>query len=75
MQTIEEILKDIRPEFDFHASQDFVGDGMLDSYDIVTLVSDLDKAYGISISGLDIVPENFQNIASIQKLLQKYRKP
>jgi acyl carrier protein len=70
--TIAEILKGIRPEFDFTASQDFVGDGMLDSYDIVTLVSDLDKAYGISISGLDIVPENFQNIASIQKLLQKY---
>jgi acyl carrier protein len=70
--TIEEILKEIRPEFDFTASRDFVGDGMLDSYDIVTLVSDLDKAYGVSISGLDIVPENFQNIASIQKLLQKY---
>lgn len=75
MQTIEEILKEIRPEFDFTASQDFVGDGMLDSYDIVTLVSDLDKAYGISISGVDIVPEYFQNIASIQKLLQKYGKP
>ena len=75
MQTIEEILKEIRPEFDFTASQDFIGDGMLDSYDIITLVSDLDKAYGISISGLDIVPENFQNIASIQKLLQKYGKP
>lgn len=72
MPTIAEILKEIRPEFDFTASQDFVGDGMLDSFDIVTLVSDLDKAYGISISGLDIVPENFQNIASIQKLLQKY---
>jgi acyl carrier protein len=72
--TIAEILKEIRPEFDFTASQDFVGDGMLDSFDIVTLVSDLDKAYGISISGLDIVPENFQNIASIQKLLQKYGK-
>ena len=71
MPTIAEILKEIRPEFDFTASQDFVGDGMLDSFDIVTLVSDLDKAYGISISGLDIVPENFQNIASIQKLLQK----
>jgi acyl carrier protein len=75
VQTIEEILKEIRPEFDFTASQDFVGDGMLDSYDIITLVSDLDKAYGISISGVDIVPEYFQNIASIQKLLQKYGKP
>ncbi len=74
MPTIAEILKEIRPEFDFTASQDFVGEGMLDSYDIVTLVSDLDRAYGISISGLDIVPENFQNIASIQTLLQKYGK-
>ena len=75
MRTIEEILKDIRPEFDFTASQDFVGDGMLDSYDIVTLVSDLDKAYGISISGVDIVPEHFRNIASIEGLLRKYTRP
>ena len=75
MQTVEDILRDIRPEFDFAASENFIDDGMLDSYDIVTLVSDLDKAYGISISGLDIVPENFQNIASIQKLLRKYGKP
>jgi acyl carrier protein len=74
VQTIEKILKEIRPEFDFLASQDFIGDGMLDSYDIITLVSDLDKAYGISISGLDIVPENFQNVAAIQKLLQKYER-
>jgi acyl carrier protein len=73
--TIEEILKEIRPEFDFTASQDFVGDGMLDSYDIVTLVSDLDKAHGISIAGVDIVPENFQNIASIEGLLRKYTRP
>jgi acyl carrier protein len=72
VQTIEEILKGIRPEFDFTASQDFIGDGMLDSFDLVTLVSDLDKAYGISISGMDIVPEHFMNIASIQTLLQKY---
>ena len=75
MPTIEEILKEIRPEFDFTASQDFVGDGMLDSYDIVTLVSDLDKAHGISIAGVDIVPENFQNIASIEGLLRKYTRP
>jgi acyl carrier protein len=72
--TIAEILREIRPEFDFTASEDFVGDGMLDSFDIITLVSDLDKAYGISISGVDIVPENFQSIAAIQELLQKYGK-
>jgi acyl carrier protein len=72
---IAKILKEIRPEFDFTQSQNFLADGMLDSFDVVTLVSDLDKAYGISISGLDVVPENFQNIASIQKLLEKYTQP
>jgi len=71
---IAEILKEIRPEFDFTQSQDFLADGMLDSFDLVTLVSDLDKAYAISISGLDIIPENFQNIAAIQTLLEKYRQ-
>ena len=75
MQRILSILQGIRPEFDFASSDDFVGDGMLDSFDMVTLVSDLDKVYGISISGVDIVPENFQNIASIEKLLRKYVKP
>jgi len=71
MKSVAEILKDIRPEFDFSASADFITDGMLDSFDIVTLVSALDKNYGISIPGTDILPENFQNIASIETLLRR----
>ena len=47
MKTIEGILKGIRPEFDFTTSQDFIGDGMLDSFDVVTLVSDLDRTFGV----------------------------
>lgn len=71
MKSIADILKEIRPEFDFTASQDFMADGMLDSFDMVTLVSSLDKTYGISIPGTEIVPENFQNLATIEALLRK----
>jgi methoxymalonate biosynthesis acyl carrier protein len=71
MKTVVEILKEIRPEFDFAASSDFISDGMLDSFDMVTLVSTLDKNYGISIQGTDIVPENFQNLQTIEALLRK----
>ena len=71
MKQLAEILKDIRPEFDFTASNDFIEDGMLDSFDMVTLVSALDKTYGISIQGTDIVPENFKNLQSIQALLAR----
>ena len=71
MNTIADILKEIRPEFDFTTSKDFMADGMLDSFDMVTLVSTLDKTYGISISGVDIVPENFRNLETIAALLRK----
>ncbi|MCX7018452.1 MAG: acyl carrier protein [Candidatus Sumerlaeota bacterium] len=72
MNDLHAILTNIRPEFDFTTSEDFIGDGMLDSFDVVTLVSELDKCYGISIEGIDILPEHFQNIAALEKLLEKY---
>jgi acyl carrier protein len=71
MKSLGEILKEIRPEFDFSASRDFIADGMLDSFDMVTLVAALDKNYGISIKGTDILPENFQNLETISALLKQ----
>ncbi len=72
MGKIEEILKEIRPEFDFSQSKDFIADGMLDSFDVVTLVAALDKAFAISIEGTEILPENFKNVETIRTLLKKY---
>ncbi|MBS1120355.1 MAG: acyl carrier protein [Deltaproteobacteria bacterium] len=72
MKTVLELLKGIRPEFDFTKSEDFIADGMLDSYDLMTLISELDQTYGISINGTDILPENVKNLAAITRLLQKY---
>lgn len=72
MKTVLEVLKGIRPEFDFTTSEDFIADGMLDSFDLITLISELDECYGISISGTDILPDNVRSIAAITRLLQKY---
>jgi acyl carrier protein len=69
MDKIRNALSEIRPEFDFTKSRDFFADGMLDSFDLITLVAELDKAYGVSIDGLDIVPENFCNLDAIARLL------
>ncbi len=71
MKSLAEILKEIRPEFDFTTSNDFLEDGMLDSFDVVTLVATLEKTYGICIDGTDIVPEYFQNLQTIEALLHK----
>lgn len=70
-EKVLEILSNIRPEFDFTEDVDFIEEGMLDSFDVVTLVSDLDSTFGISIDGVDIVPENFSSVDSIINLLKK----
>jgi acyl carrier protein len=72
MSKISDILKQLRPEVDFNAVTDFFEDGALDSFDLVTLVAELDEAYGISIDGLDITPENFRNEEAITALLTRY---
>ena len=73
MKDLNEILKEIRPEFDFEKCEKFFENGLLDSLDLVTLVSALDKEYNISIEGTDILPENFESINSIKSLLEKYK--
>lgn len=72
MKTVVEVLKGIRPEFDFTTSEDFFAEGMLDSFDVITLVSELDENFGISINGTDILPENVKSVAAITSLLKKY---
>lgn len=71
MEQIKKILTEIRPEFDFESSSDFIEDGCLDSFDLVTLVAELDETFNISIDGLDIVPENFMSVETIAEVVKK----
>lgn len=66
---IYEILIKMHPEYDFKSSKNFVEDGYLDSFDVVTLVVEIESEFGILIDGLDVLPENFESIESICKLI------
>lgn len=71
-EQIIKILTELRPEFDFtQEGVNFIEEGMLDSFDMVNLVNDLDSTFGISIDGVDILPENFATVDSIVQLLKK----
>lgn len=65
------ILATLRPEHDFTGSQDFVADGLIDSFDLLVLVVELEKAFGVKIKGEDILPEHFVSAASIAALVKK----
>ena len=70
-QKILEMLEELRPEFDFNNSENFILDGLLDSFDVIMLTSMIEEQYDINIDGLDIVPENFVSIQSIELLIKK----
>ena len=69
------ILTGLRPEFDFSEEGiNFIEEGMLDSFDLVALVSDLEQQYGIIIDGEDVIPENFESVNAIEQLINKSKK-
>ena len=71
-QKIIKILTELRPEFDFtQPGINLIEEGMLDSFDIVNLVSELDSTFGISIDGVDILPENFATVDAIKRKKKK----
>ena len=65
------ILTQIRPEYDFTKSVNFIEEGLLDSFDVFNLVNSLDQEFNISIDGMDIRAENFSSVEKITSLLQK----
>lgn len=71
MESIREILVDTRPEYDFLDEVDFIEEGMLDSFDVITLVSELEETFDIQIDGAEIIPENFCSIDAIKNLIIK----
>ena len=67
------MLTELRPEFDFTDSKDFVMDGFLDSFDIISIVSELNEAYDIEINVEDLEPDNFNTVEAMLELIEKLR--
>ena len=65
------LIKENYPEIDDIENINFVYDGIFDSFDIVTLVSALDKAFEVSIDGVMITPENFNTVNDIVRLVEE----
>jgi len=71
MEKLLEILYEIRPEIDFVNNTDYIERHLLDSLDIVVLVTDIEEAFGISIDVNDIMPENFNSLEAILNLIER----
>ena len=67
------ILIDINPGVDFENEINIVENGLLDSLDLIRLVSQLEEVFSISIDSSDIIPDNFKGLNEIEHLVMKYK--
>lgn len=66
---IIKILSDLRPDCNFNQNVNFIENGLLDSLDIISLIAELESNFKICINSEDILPENFESIDAICKLI------
>ena len=71
MEKLINILWEINPDIDFKTEDALIDGGMLDSFDIVTLVAEIDDVFGIEIPAEALIPENFNSAAAIFALIQQ----
>ena len=71
MDKLMKILWEINPDIDFETEDALIDGGMLDSFDIVTLVAEIDDAFGIEIPSEALIPENFNSAKAILALIQQ----
>ncbi|MBR4580496.1 MAG: acyl carrier protein [Lachnospiraceae bacterium] len=72
MDELIELLEEIRPDVDFKTEEYLVDGGILDSFDIITIVGEMKDKFGIEPSVEDIVPEKFNSVRAMYELIQKY---
>lgn len=71
MEELIELLKGIKPEVDFENEESLIEDELLDSFDIISIVSAIDEEFDVKITAKDIVPENFNSAEALYNLIQK----
>ena len=71
MEQVLEILSELRPDVDFENEDSLVTGGILDSFDIISLVGMLNDEYDITIRPANLVPENFDSAEAMLELIEK----
>ncbi len=71
MEKLLEILQEIRPDVDFNEETKLIDHGILDSFDIIVLVGEINDAFDVEIGVIDLLPENFNSVEAIMNLITK----
>lgn len=70
MEKIIEILEDLRPDIDFEEEKQLIDGGIITSFDVISIVGELNDTFEIDIEAFELVPDNFNSVEAIWKLVQ-----
>ena len=71
METLLKILNGLHPDVDFEVIDDLYDEGVLDSLDMVRLVTEIGMEFDVQIPAEELIPENFQNVNTILALIER----
>ena len=71
MEKVIEILSELHPDVDFVNNDSLIDDGILDSLDIVTLITEINAEFDVTIPAEEIIPENFNSAEALMALITK----
>jgi len=71
MNEIIEILSDLHPDINFETEKNLVDNKILDSFDIVSLIAEINDNFDVAISAEEITPENFNSAEAIWTLVER----
>lgn len=71
MDELKGILEEIRPDIDFENEKQLIDNGILDSIDIIAIITEINDAFDVDINVQHLLPENFNSMEAIYSLIQK----
>lgn len=71
MDKLLEILNDLRPNVDFETEEHLIDNMILDSLAIVSLISEINEVFDVTITAVDIVPANFNSAKALYALIER----
>lgn len=74
METLMEILNEIDDSIDYENEKALIDDHLLDSFGVITLVSELEDAFDIEIEAAEMVPENFNSATALWSMIQRLQE-
>jgi len=69
MEKLLNILNELRPEIDFIQNTNLIDDGSIDSFDIISLVGELEEAFDVEIGVENLLPENFNSASAMMDMI------